>query len=254
MKNEQALEMAPQEAMPTNPTAESLIARGIEKGLTVETMKELLAMRRELNAEQAKKDFDEAMATFQGECPTIKKKKAGGKTKSGSVAYMYAPLETIVEQVKEFLQKNGFSYRIETEMPEGKVKVTCTVKHKAGHSEQSTMEVPLGTRTEIMSAPQVVAATVTFAKRYAFTNAFGIMTGDDDTDALKTKAEAVAETAATDEQKIEISELAQQLNMTASEITKRCQEKYGLSFTKITSVQAAGIIESLKQKVAKLGN
>jgi len=33
-----------------------------------------------------------------------------------------------------------------------------------------------------MSAPQVVAATITFRKRYAFCNAFGIMTGDEDID------------------------------------------------------------------------
>ena len=33
-----------------------------------------------------------------------------------------------------------------------------------------------------MSAPQVVAAAITFGTRYAFKNAFGIMTGDDDND------------------------------------------------------------------------
>jgi phage recombination protein Bet len=59
---------------------------------------------------------------------------------------------------------------------------------------------------------------------------------------------------ATDEQKIEINDLAQQLGMTASDVTKRCQEKYGVSFTKVTKLQADGIIGSLKQKVAKLGN
>jgi len=42
------------------------------------------------------------------------------------------------------------------------------------------MEVPLGNKTSVMSQTQVVAAALTFAKRYAFCNAFGIMTGDDD--------------------------------------------------------------------------
>jgi ERF superfamily. len=40
-----------------------------------------------------------------------------------------------------------------------------------------------------MSDTQHVAAALTFAKRYAFTNAFGIMTGDDDNDAAKTGKE-----------------------------------------------------------------
>lgn len=253
MKNEQAKAMVATEATPVQPiTPETLIAQGMQSGLTVENMKELLGMRRELKAEAAKKAYDDAMAGFQGKCPTIKKQKAGGKTKSGQVAYMYAPLETIVEQTKELISDHGFSYAIKTEVGE-KVKVTCTVKHKDGHAEESSMEVPLGTRTEIMSAPQVVAATVTFAKRYAFVNAFGIMTGDDDTDRKPMKEDA-AENAATDEQKAEINELAQQIGMTVAEVAKRCQEKYGVSITKITSVQANGIIGSLKQKVAKLGN
>ena len=226
--------------------AENIIAQGIEKGVPVETMEKLMAMRRELKAEAAKEAYDEAMAAFQGECPTIKKQKAGGKTKSGQVAYMYAPLEMIVEQVKELIQKHGFSYQIETEVPEGKVKVTCTVKHKAGHSERSTMEVPLGTRTEIMSAPQAVAATVTFAKRYAFSNAFGIMTGDVDTDRQKDKAD---KELATPEQVDEIDRLAVLAKMTKADVVQRCRELYGVSFTTITPVQAEGIIAGLKKRI-----
>lgn len=42
------------------------------------------------------------------------------------------------------------------------------------------MEVPLGNKTQVMSDTQLYAAASTFAKRYAFCNAFGIMTGDED--------------------------------------------------------------------------
>jgi hypothetical protein len=42
--------------------------------------------------------------------------------------------------------------------------------------------VPLGNKTQVMSDTQVTAAAGTFAKRYAFCNVFGIMTGDEDTD------------------------------------------------------------------------
>ena len=228
--------------------AENLIAQGIEKNIPIETMERLLAMRRELKAEAAKEAFDEAMAAFQGECPTIKKQKAGGKTKTGQVAYMYAPLDAIVEQVKGIIQKHGFSYQIETSMPGDKVKVTCTVKHMRGHSEQSSMEIPLGTKTEIMSAPQLVAATVTFAKRYAFTNAFGIMTGDVDTDRPKDKAD---KELATPEQKDEIDRLAGLAKMTKADVVQRCRELYSVSFPEITVVQAEGIIAGLKKRISK---
>jgi hypothetical protein len=69
------------------------------------------------------------------------------------------------------------------ELVEGGVKVVCRVTHTAGHSEESPMQVPFGNKTDIMSNTQVTAAAQTFAKRYAFCNAFGILTGDEDNDA-----------------------------------------------------------------------
>lgn len=175
--------------------AETLIAQAIEKGVSVETMERLLAMRRELKAEFAKEEFDKSMADFQSECPVIKKEKPGGKTKSGVVAYYYAPLDSIVTQVKDAIKSKGFSYAIQTKTDEKGVKVTCIVKHTAGHSESSDVEVPLGTKTDIMSASQVVASALTFAKRYAFCNAFGILTGDDDDNTQVVKTEVKKKSA-----------------------------------------------------------
>lgn len=172
--------------IPQIQTPEVLIAQAIDKGVSVETMERLLAMRRELKAEQAKEAFDADMATFQAKCPTIKKTKSV-RTKAGIVAYSYAPLESIVEQVKSLLCEHNFSYAVNTETSEGKVKAICAAKHKLGHSESSSIELPFGNKTDIMSQTQVVAAALTFAKRYAFCNVFGILTGDEDNDAVKTE-------------------------------------------------------------------
>lgn len=169
----------------TQNSAEMLITRAIDKNVSVETMERLLKMRRELKAEFAKEEFDKAMAQFQANCPEVKKTKEV-RTKSGQVAYRYAPIEAIVRQVKSVLQRNGFSYSIQTETEPGKVKSICIVKHIAGHSESYNMEVPLGNKTQVMSDSQVVAAASTFSKRYAFCNAFGILTGDGDDDGANT--------------------------------------------------------------------
>lgn len=172
-------EIATTEELP----GQDLIAQAIKKGASVATMERLLAMRRELKAEKAKEDFDTAMSSFQADCPTIKKTKEV-KTRNGDVAYRYAPIESIVSQVKDILLRHGFSYSTNMEMlPEEKgVKVTCRVIHSGGHSEESSMTVPFGTKTQVMSDSQVAAAATTFAKRYAFCNAFGILTGDEDND------------------------------------------------------------------------
>jgi hypothetical protein len=168
--------------VPVKKDAEALIALAIEKNVSVDTMERLLAMRRELKAERAKEEFDKAMSAFQAECPIIKKTK-GVKTDSGELAYKYAPLECIVEQVKDFLSKYGFSYSVDQpEAKPGYIKVALTVKHSFGHSEVTSVSLPLGNKTRLMSQTQVEAAALTFAKRYAFCNAFGILTGDEDTD------------------------------------------------------------------------
>lgn len=167
--------------------AEQLISQAISKNVPVEVVERILAMRKELKAEFAKEEYDKAMAKFQQDCPIIKKTKEV-RTKSGAVAYRFAPIEDIVKQTKDSINKNGFSYSIQSQTSKDErggalgVKGTCIVKHIAGHSEPYDVEVPLVNKTDVMSMAQVVAATLTFAKRYAFCNAFGILTSDDDTD------------------------------------------------------------------------
>lgn len=170
-------------------SVETFIAKALETNVPVETMERLFDLRSKVVAQQAKQAFDEAMSNFQASCPTIKKTKSV-HTRTGTKAYSYAPIESIVDQVKELLKENSLSYSFKMEMSEGKVKAICIVKHVMGHSEQSEMEVPFGSKTDIMSNSQVTAAASTFAKRYAFCNAFGIMTGDEDTDAKETDRKA----------------------------------------------------------------
>lgn len=163
---------------------EGIISQAISAGTPVETMERLLAMRRELKAEKAKEEFDRAMTAFQGECPVIARRKEVA-TNTGAKAYSYAPLEDIVSQTRELLQRHGFSYAVETYTSPETVRSVCVAKHSGGHSEQSSFEVPLGGKTAMMSNTQVVASALTFAKRYAFCNAFGILTGDADTQPAK---------------------------------------------------------------------
>lgn len=168
--------------------ATALISQAIDKNVPVESLERLLAMRRELRAEKSKEEYDRSMAKFQASCPTIQKKKEV-RNSSDAVVYRYAPIESIVEQVKDQLSDNGFSYSTNMELQDSQVTVCVKVTHRAGHSEKTCMTVPLGTRTNIMSQSQVVAAASTFAKRYAFCNAFGILTGDEDTDSQPEKEE-----------------------------------------------------------------
>lgn len=167
---------------PSTPGVLDVINNAVANNASVEVLERLYALYERQQAAEAKRQFDEAMANFQAECPIIVKSQPGAKTRSGAVAYHYAPLDRIVSAVRELLNKYGLSYSFDTENEEGTIRVICTVKHVGGHSERSTVQFRLGTKTDVMSCTQQDAATVTYNKRYAFCNAFGIMTGDTDTD------------------------------------------------------------------------
>lgn len=178
-------ELAPAAVAPSQ--AEILIAQAIDKGVPIDTMERLLVMRRELKAEAAKEAFVREMAAFQAECPVIEKKKAV-KDKHGNVRYSYAPLDVIVKQIQPVLKDHGLSYSVDTVFEADTLIVTCTVTHAEGHSEKSSFRCPID-KEAYMSGPQKVGAAMTFGKRYAFCNAFGIMTGDEDTDAVQEEPE-----------------------------------------------------------------
>jgi hypothetical protein len=160
--------------------AESLIAKAISKDVPIETMERLLAMRREIREEQARDAYFEDLTRFQKVCPVIPHDRTV-RDKDGVKRYSYATLGQIIKIVHRKLTNYGFSYTIKTEQYDDAVEAICESHHTGGHMETTRFRVPIDPKA-YMNNQQKVGATMTFAKRYAFCNAFGIMTGDDDTD------------------------------------------------------------------------
>lgn len=161
------------------------IELALNKQVPVETLERLLAMQKDIMAANAKAAFDEAMRMFQKDCPIIQKHKKVMNKDNQGVRYVYAPLDDIIEQVKAPLADHGFSYRLGQEVDKPKpgwLTVSCTATHALGHSETEKFELPLGA-AQFMTAQQEVGAARTFGSRYCFLGVFGIMTGDEDTDA-----------------------------------------------------------------------
>ncbi|MDD5547167.1 MAG: ERF family protein [Candidatus Omnitrophica bacterium] len=180
---EAPIALAEEPKVPTVVDAQALIARAIDKNLPIESMERLLAMRRELRAEWARDQFFSALAGFQHECPTVEKK-SKVQNKDKTLRYSYAPLEDVVETAKPFLERWGFSWTIKPTQVNGNVKASCYLHHRDGHEELTEFEVPLDPDS-YMSNPQKAAAALTFARRYAFINATGIVTRGEDNDAQK---------------------------------------------------------------------
>jgi hypothetical protein len=159
----------------------AIIARAAQDPATdTNKMRELLAIRREIQAEEDKRLFYEAMAEFQSRCPVIVKTKSVMNKDGRTVRYKFAPLDSIIAQTKDLIREVGFSFAIDAEVKEKMVTATCKITHR-GHSITSTFTVPIDMEAH-MNLPQKYASALTFAKRYAFTNGFGIMTADEDAD------------------------------------------------------------------------
>lgn len=165
-----------------------LLQLAVEKGATVETMERLMAVRRELLAEQAKSAYFDSLAKFQAECPMIVKSVAGHENR-----YHYAPLDQIIRDVTPYLLKHGFSHQENAVVTDQWVEALVTITHRQGHSETKSFKVPAETKAG-MSPQQKFGAALTYATRYAFCLALGLRTAEKDTDCAPTAdgPEAVA--------------------------------------------------------------
>ena len=172
---------------------QALLAQAIAQGLPEVSMKELFAMRREMEAERARKEFFKALTGFQSECPIVEKKhqvrdKDKVTKQDKGLRYSYAPIEDMVEAVRPLFAKWGLSWTIKTKQTREDVTAICFAHHCDGHEEVTEFTVPIDPDA-YMTDPQKAAAALTYATRYAFKGAFGIQTKGEDNDANRQEEE-----------------------------------------------------------------
>lgn len=175
----------------------ALLAKGIESGLSVDALGQLLAMRRELQAEAAAGAFAVALAAFQADLPPINKSQTAKiASPRGTFTYRYADLGDIMRAIGPRLAACGLAVTFDTTERGETLDVTCHVHHVAGHSFAAHFPVPID-RTTRMNGAQQVGSALTYGRRYALTAALGIVTADDDDDAQSIPAAPVPPPAPT---------------------------------------------------------
>lgn len=160
--------------MPAIVDAGALLAKGIEQGLSVDALEKLLNMRRELQAESAKTGFFSALSDFQARMPIIPKSKQ-------AYGYKYADLDMITTAIRPLMAECGLSYTFDSNFDEQGYTITCKIHHVGGHTETTTLRMPLDTKTK-MNEVQTVGSLVTYGKRYTLCGALGITSADEDND------------------------------------------------------------------------
>jgi len=153
---------------------ESAIAGGVTKE-NVEVVKELIAMRREELAEQAKADFANAFFKLRQAISTmdIYADKAA-KTDSGAVAYRYCSEQEISRVLEPLLFRHEFVMLFGQKQENDRINVSVTLIHGGGHQETREYAVRAGATNRMKDATAADAGAGTTAWRHLMVKMFGL--------------------------------------------------------------------------------
>lgn len=183
--NPDAIERAPEQGMALE--LPRLFAMAIDKGPEgVAVLKELVALKIQMEAHEARRAFSEAMAAFKAQCPPVERRSENSQfkvTRNGIPQNRtYADLEDIAATVTPHLGANGLSFRwTGLEVKGDLMTLACVVTHVSGHSESSsatgTMKSSAG-----CSELQKTGAAMAYLQRFSLIMALGLTTCDPDPD------------------------------------------------------------------------
>jgi len=164
-------------------------------------IEKMLDLQERHEKNEARKAYHEAMSQFKANAPEIEKDKtvsykAGGST----VSYKHATLANVTNKINAALGKFGLSAAWETKQDNGSITVTCTVTHKLGHSESTSLIAApdvSGSKNPI----QAIGSTISYLERYTLLALTGLATSDMDDDGKSIKEYI------NDDQVIEIQDL-----------------------------------------------
>jgi hypothetical protein len=169
-------EEPPTTALALTPMA--MIERAVVSGAGVETLERLMALQERWEANEARREYDAAIALARARIkPTIKTREASFG--SGKAAYKYEDLSDIATDVDPILAEYGLSYRWEAAHEGSVMTVTCIVSHARGHRERSSLPGrpdTSGSKNEI----QALGSAVTYLQRYTLKLALGLAAAKDD--------------------------------------------------------------------------
>jgi ERF superfamily len=158
-----------------------------DPAVDVHKMQALLEMQRQLMADQARREFNEAFARLASRLPRISKNGAieypdrrGGK----GTSIAYAKWEDIDAAIRPLYLAEGFTLSFDTEPAGEKVIVIAFLQHVGGHARRAQTPPLAFDGSGGKNATQAAGSTFSYGKRYAATMIFNIVTEGEDTDGV----------------------------------------------------------------------
>lgn len=152
----------------------------VNPAVDVEKMERLMQMHERIIARDSKAAYSSALADMQPELPIISER-GGIKDRNGNVQSKYALWEDVVGVITPILSKHGFALSFRTGNDANGVTVTGVLSHRFGHSEQTSLTLPIDTSGS-KNAVQSVGSSTSYGKRYTCAALLNLRTGDVDND------------------------------------------------------------------------
>lgn len=152
----------------------------LNPNVDLDKMERLLNMQERILAKNAEAEFSAALATMQPELPIIAER-GGIKDRGGNIQSHYALWEDIIGTITPILSRHGFALSFRTDNDATSVKVTGVLSHRAGHSERTTLALPVDTSGN-KNAVQSVGSSTSYGKRYTASALLNLRTGEADDD------------------------------------------------------------------------
>jgi hypothetical protein len=150
-----------------------------------EKLRAILGVKRDWEADEARKAFARAMAAFQADCPIIEK---GDKAHNKA----YARIDRIWRTIRPLMKEHGLCAMWTCqELRDAVCHVEGALMHSEGHSIPISGDVPLPAAITGQNAAQQMGSAMTYAKRYVLCGALNIVTGEDDDDGNAGDAETI---------------------------------------------------------------
>jgi len=148
-------------------------------------LQRLLEMRFAVEQRDAELQYREAMSRLQPRLPIINKRGKIILMRDGQFKgeTRFARWDDIHRGCMPLLCEEGFSVSFNTEdVPPNKTRILITVSHRAGHSETSSVTLPAIDESPGKGNVQKAGSVFSYGRRYAFCDAFNILTEEQDDD------------------------------------------------------------------------
>jgi hypothetical protein len=152
------------------------IIRATESGVDLDKVERMMGLYERVKAGEAKAAWIAAMTRAQPLLPVIRERGKNAGTNS-----KFALWEDINEAIRAPLASSGLTLTFRVNISDKQASVTAIVSHSDGHSEETTVPVPVEAVNRGMNNSQAVGSAISYGKRYAAAAILNLTsTGEDD--------------------------------------------------------------------------